>query len=437
MGLMLPEMPRPSTKPKSSEKHVAHDLTFHERQAEVWSAPHRFKCIAAGRRGGKSEYGVTWKLTEARKSDLAGYKHAEHWVVAPSYKILGVLWAKFLRQAPPGWITGMNGTQDNPGVLKVGRARIVFRSAANYKNLVAEGLRSLWIDESGVIDFDKVFYESLRPAMADYKAPALFTGTPKGRNGFYRIWMQGQDPLNNEVGSWRWHSVANPFVEADEIGAIERTLPRRTVLQEIWARFLKGAGDVFLALDKNILTAKRLFGGDGRCPHPTKWVGVDLGKQIDFTVMVGLCKYGHMTGFQRFKDLPWPVITARIANVLEEEEDCIGVVDEAGLGAPVVGELQRLVGHSKIIPVQTGAQKVDLIEGHILAVEKENVLMADIPELRNEHEAFTYEYTRRGRIMYGAPQGVHDDCVTAAALASWGFTSGPPPLEFGVARTGV
>lgn len=36
--------------------------------------------------------------------------------------------------------------------------------------------------------------------------------------------------------------------------------------------------------------------------------------------------------------------------------------------------------------------------------------------IRQELESFEYEYTGRG-VRYSAPQGVHDDCVMALALA--------------------
>ena len=39
----------------------------------------------------------------------------------------------------------------------------------------------------------------------------------------------------------------------------------------------------------------------------------------------------------------------------------------------------------------------------------------------SELDAFAYEYTRTG-VRYSAPDGMHDDCVMALALAVYGRT---------------
>ncbi len=406
-------------------------FTLHERQADVWQSQARFKWVAAGRRGGKSDFGVWWKLTEAMKSDAARHRHAEHWVVAPTYKILGTLWSKFVRMAPRGVITGSLGTQDNPRVLYVGNSRIVFRSAQRPETLVADALRSLWMDEAGIIQ-EKVWNESLRAMLVDYRAPALFTFTPKGRNWSWRGWKSGRDKLNLENASFRWHSACNPYVEEDEIAAIAATLPQRVVEQEIWAEFLSGQGDVFRTIGANIAKSIALFGERGRCTHPTRFLGVDLGKMIDFTVLHGMCEWGHTTGWDRFNKISWPVQKARVINAASEHPETIVIVDSAGIGDPITDDL--ISAGLNVIPVHTGAKKVALVEGHIVAIENREVLMPNIDELRDEHEAFTYEYLRKsGRVSYHAPESHHDDTVIAAALATWGFKRGPQPLELGVA----
>ena len=34
---------------------------------------------------------------------------------------------------------------------------------------------------------------------------------------------------------------------------------------------------------------------------------------------------------------------------------------------------------------------------------------------------------RSGNVQYGAPEGYHDDCVVALALAAWQLKQTPPP----------
>lgn len=417
-----------------SQRFGAHAFVLHRRQFEAFTAAERFKVVVAGRRGGKSDAGAWWMIQQARNAHELGFPRAKniHWVVGPTYKVLRPLWRKIEEYAPRGWITGTKGTAEAPDTIYFGRSAIEFRSASKPESLVAEGLRSLLIDECGTVP-EQAWLESLRPMLADFRAPAWLSGTPKGKNWFHRMFLRGQDPLDGEVASFRWHSRANPFVELEEIQAIERTLPRRTVEQEIWAIFLEGAGDVFRTIQENIGWAVKLFGPTGRCTHPTRYLGVDLGQMVDFTVMHGICAQGHTTGFRRFKDTPFPVVKARIVNAVRESENCIAVVDSAGLGKPIVEDLQKALGSRRVMAVNTGSEKLDLIEGHMIAVEQRHVLMPNETVLRGEHEAFTYEYKKRGYISYHAPEGAHDDTVIAAALASWGLSHGPPPLELGVA----
>jgi hypothetical protein len=47
--------------------------------------------------------------------------------------------------------------------------------------------------------------------------------------------------------------------------------------------------------------------------------------------------------------------------------------------------------------------------------------------LQNELKAYTYELTPGGNIRYGVPEGLHDDAVTALALALWGRVKTPEP----------
>lgn len=43
----------------------------------------------------------------------------------------------------------------------------------------------------------------------------------------------------------------------------------------------------------------------------------------------------------------------------------------------------------------------------------------EIPELVNEFKIFGYEIGSTGTKTYRAPEGYHDDCVVALALAAW------------------
>jgi hypothetical protein len=55
------------------------------------------------------------------------------------------------------------------------------------------------------------------------------------------------------------------------------------------------------------------------------------------------------------------------------------------------------------------------MEGLAVAIQARHITYPE-GAIVNELEAFEYEYTRTG-VRYSAPEGLHDDCVMALALA--------------------
>ena len=56
-----------------------------------------------------------------------------------------------------------------------------------------------------------------------------------------------------------------------------------------------------------------------------------------------------------------------------------------------------------------------IMEGLAAAIQNREITFPD-GIIRNELETYEYEFTRTG-VRYTAPQGLHDDCVCALALA--------------------
>ena len=67
----------------------------------------------------------------------------------------------------------------------------------------------------------------------------------------------------------------------------------------------------------------------------------------------------------------------------------------------------------------TNATKKDLIENLSIMIENRQITIPPIPELINELKLYGYKTTSSGNVQYGAPEGYHDDCVIALALAAW------------------
>lgn len=63
----------------------------------------------------------------------------------------------------------------------------------------------------------------------------------------------------------------------------------------------------------------------------------------------------------------------------------------------------------------TSTSKQQIMEGLAVAIQQQKISFPEGP-IVSELEVFEYEYTRTG-VKYSAPEGLHDDCVCALALA--------------------
>lgn len=402
------------------------EIRFHEGQYAAWSSRARTICIVAGRRWGKSEYGVWWTATKARALQ-AERKPAIGWYIIPTYKVGRPTWRKYQQLLPKGWITQVNGTERAPDSIEFGpHVRIEFKTAEKPENLVAEGLAFVWIDEAGIVD-ESVWRESIRPALIDRRAPALLTGTPKGKNWFHRMASRGRDPEYPNIETFGGPTFENPWLDEREFAELTADMPPHLIRQEIFGEFLDDSGDVFRNVETARHEAVRLFPDTGGyCDHPTFCVGVDLAMRQDFTVLFGVCQEGHPTGFQRWRGKPWPDQIRDIAEVAHQTE-AIMCVDASGLGDVVVQQLEREV--ERIVPVQTGANKGKLVDALSIALDRLRILIPDEDVIVDELTSYEYEITAHGNISYSAPEGMHDDCVIAAALAAYGLLNAPPPVR--------
>jgi hypothetical protein len=128
-------------------------------------------------------------------------------------------------------------------------------------------------------------------------------------------------------------------------------------------------------------------------------------------VIIGLDDQGIVCRYERFQK-PWNAtkayIKAYVGNV-----PCL--VDSTGVGDPILEGLQE-GGFNNFEGFKfSSSSKQQLMEGLALAISNGTVRYPD-NEIRKELDEFEYQYTRTG-VVYSAPEGAHDDCVCALALA--------------------
>jgi hypothetical protein len=114
--------------------------------------------------------------------------------------------------------------------------------------------------------------------------------------------------------------------------------------------------------------------------------------------------------FDRFQS-DWTSTKAKIKELGKAPK----LIDATGVGDPIVEELQRddhLIEGFKF----TSTSKQQLMEGLVASIHQGSIGYPD-GVIVDELSMFEYVYTKYG-VKYEAPNGMHDDCVCALALAN-------------------
>lgn len=246
------------------------DYHPHKPQRKIHKAmrQHRFCVVCAGRRTGKSTAGGHALLPHVYESyfkreelDPHG-KRMEYWIVGPEYsdseKEFRVLWNDVKKL---GFPIDKPGSYNNPlqGDMHLslwgGRFLVSAKSAKYPDNLVGEGLHGVILAEAAKLK-PSIWFKYIRPMLADYRAWALFSSTPEGKNWFYEMWMEGlkEDPEYWSIRMPSWtNDVLFPEGRNDpEILSMEKGLTAEAFNQEVGADFTDFVGRVFKDFDEEL-----------------------------------------------------------------------------------------------------------------------------------------------------------------------------------------
>ena len=382
---------------------------YHPSQQTVVDRAKRFNVLACGRRFGKT----TLFTRRACETAIAGRKYG---YFAATYKLLSEVYEEMEYRLAP-IITSKNKT--------AGRIELVTGGVAEFWTLLDKNAgrsrkyNEVGLDEAGLVkDLEQIWNAAIRPTLTDFQGSAWFAGTPKGRNYFYNAFLMGQDPNNAEWLSHSMPTVMNTTIPnlMAEIEAAKRQLPERLFRQEYLAEFLDDAGGVFRGVSDLVVK------GRTQCqPRGRVYIGIDLAKYQDFTVMTAVDESGSQVAHERFTGIPWSVQIQRIAAFVARFKDAVVYVDSTGVGDPIFEQLSRIPGaywHGYNLTNQT---KEDLINALVIQIEQASLALLDLPEQTAELQAYQYEITPSRNVRMNAPAGMHDDCVIALALACWGL----------------
>jgi hypothetical protein len=320
-------------------------------------------------------------------------------------------------------ITFMNGNQ-----FKLGSAENPNSHRGDNTNTI------LVLDECAYQD-ESMWTDVMQPAMNVRGKLCLFISTPNGKNWFWDLFLKAKH------GEPNWYyfegkSEDSPYVNKQEIEFVKRTNPIKYRI-EYCAEFLDDNYSVFQNVDDSMVDS-HFF--SVKIPDEKIHIGIDLGKKNDFSTCVAITNnYVVKDVLQIQNSNNWDIIIPQIANFCNKWQANHGFI-EVNFNDRIYDELVReydvknleklFVEHTKKSQM---VQNLQILFANVKdpdnrkkritlpAKDKHNT---NTIALYNELKAYQAIYnSSTGKTKWGAPRGMHDDCVSALLQACWSVTN--------------
>ena len=428
----------------------------------------RFKLCWCGRRAGKSRFAIHETMNaiiEAAKTPLIDQDGFDRtatlsppvhiWTVGPTNAQLRQVWNEMKDFIPPHWIVqgrpGQMGGRNRSGwkeddmyvwlELKDRAGRLLpgvvrpqvfweLKTADNPESLQTVGLDFLHVTEAQ--DVKEAAWNKVRPTLDSpgRLGRAVIEGIPpmSRAHWFSRRWHQANNKPSALAVSFRATTFDNTLLTKDQMDSIIEE--KETTVESIWRRMYmaeqaEGGGGFFQKA--NLASV-----GDAVAnpePNINYVAGLDLGKQIDPTVLIIKDKRTrHSVHYLEFLKTDWQIQIA----ALESECKRWGVtevhMDSTGMGGDVLYE-ELAVRGLPVIPFKfTSVDKYQLFLSYATALQHETVTFpAEWLKLSDQLDSITAQQSGMGYI-FRTVGGGHDDWVDAECLALRGCD---PPLREG------
>lgn len=386
-----------ATQTQTAKNYVYERPWLYPKQLEAIFDPRRYSIIEATTKAGKTVGCMVWLAEQA----MMGKRGQNYWWVAPILPQAKIAFRR-LKLGLPKHIFTDNKTELT--ITLANGAVIWFKGSDNPDSLYGEDVYAAVVDEASRCKEDAWY--AIRSTLTATQGPIRIIGNVKGRrNWAYKLARKAESGAPN-MGYHKItakDAVAGGILDQREIDDAKEQLPEQVFKELYEAEPSDDEGNPF---GYNAIQAciKPLSSKPAVC------YGVDLAKSTDYTVIIGIDEDGNCCYFDRFQ-LPWPLTIERI---FAATKGIPTLVDSTGVGDPILEALQEKIGNYEGFKFSSNS-KQQIMEGLAVAIQQKKVGYPDGP-IVNELNEFEYVYTRTG-VQYSAPEGLHDDCVCALALA--------------------
>ncbi len=253
---------------------TAPEINLRWAQGQVFNSEKRFRILVAGRRFGKSYLSCIELLRGAIERPGETYFYC-----APTYRMAkDIAWKALKKLVPKIWIQAKNETDLRLDLIN--GSSIELKGTENAMALRGRSLAGVVLDEAAFMDSD-VWFEVIRPALADKQGWTLFISTPDGTaSWFYDLWCYVESDPTEEWQRWCFTTIEGGNVPKEEVEAARAQLDERTFRQEFEASFENLSGLVAISF------------GDANITQEAKDISVApllLGVDFNIDPMSGIC----------------------------------------------------------------------------------------------------------------------------------------------------
>lgn len=370
-------------------------------------------------KSGKTVGCIVWLFEQAMKGE-PGFNY---WWVAPVSTQADIAWRR-MKQAVPDFLYETNET--NKRMDLANGTSIWFKTGDEPDSLYGEDVYAAVIDEASRVKQES--WHAVRSTLTATQAPVRIIGNVKGKkNWAYKLARRAEQKDREGDDRFSYEKItAYDAAEAgvlawEEIEDAKATYPE-DVFRELY--LAEPAGDEGNPFGVSHIHNCIMRRDDGSVYHansefrletdPVCW-GWDIAKHTNWTVGIGLDKEGRVCRFQRFKDS----YEATLYKVMSNTKNLTAVVDSTrgSGGDQILERLQREGGSNFKGYKFSTSSKQQLMLGLAVAIQNGDISYPD-GRIVEELEAFEYEVKPSGNVVYCAPDGFHDDCVDALALAN-------------------
>jgi len=210
-------------------------------QQQIFDDPARFRCVAAGRRFGKT-YLSTYEIAR-----VARYPNKRVFYIAPSFRMgKQIIWQWLCDEMRlRRWIKKIN--ESDLTITLVNGSTVSIRSADNPDSMRGVSLDLAILDEAAYMN-PETWTHVIRPTLSDRKGKALFISTPNGvGDWFHDLWVRSHNL--DDYAAYQFRTIDGGQVTPEEVEAARAELDLRTYRQEYEATFETSGNTVYHAFE--------------------------------------------------------------------------------------------------------------------------------------------------------------------------------------------